>query len=166
MIRGNAVANELLGGAGNDLLEGGGGADRLDGGAGIDTLRGGTGDDDYYLDQSGDVVDENSGEGIDTAHVPFAAYTLGANLERLYGIAPAGGQALTGNALANVIIGTSGNDVIDGGAGADDMVGGDGDDIFYVDDVLWTGRPASRASMRSARIWRRSRSARAMGSRI
>ena len=42
---GNALANNIAGGAGNDTLTGGAGNDALDGGAGNDTLIGGAGND-------------------------------------------------------------------------------------------------------------------------
>ncbi len=133
-VTGGNGADTLLGGQGDDTLEAGAGNDFMSGNAGADAMRGGTGNDDYYVEQEGDTVEELAGEGDDTVHVSLAAYTLGANLERLYGFA-SGGQALTGNALANEILGAEGNDVIDGGAGADTMRGGDGDDVYLVDDA-------------------------------
>ncbi len=39
----------------------------------------------------------------------------------------------TGNALANAIRGTAGDDTLDGGAGADKLYGGAGNDTYYVD---------------------------------
>ncbi|HEX8644503.1 MAG TPA: M10 family metallopeptidase, partial [Allosphingosinicella sp.] len=134
VLRGGAGGDTLIGGAGSDFIEAGGGDDHLNGMGGADLMRGGAGSDDYYLDHAGDVVEEADVAGVDTVHVALAAYALGPNVERLYGFATNGGQALTGNALANVILGTSGNDVLDGGAGADEMSGGDGNDVFIVDD--------------------------------
>ncbi|MBW9056740.1 protease, partial [Rhizobium mesosinicum] len=49
---GNALANIITGGAGNDTL---------DGGAGADTLIGGAGDDTYIVDAASDVVTEAAG---------------------------------------------------------------------------------------------------------
>ncbi|MDD1429299.1 hypothetical protein MEO94_33725, partial [Dolichospermum sp. ST_sed9] len=54
---GNTLNNTLTGNSGNNILNGGTGADTLIGGAGNDV---------YYVDNTGDVVRENDGEGIDT----------------------------------------------------------------------------------------------------
>ena len=80
----------------------GDGNDVLDGGAGADTMVGGTGNDTYSVDNAGDVVIENAGEGTDTVKTSLASYTLTDNVENLTGTV-ATGQTLTGNALANSI---------------------------------------------------------------
>ncbi|MBW7959714.1 MAG: type I secretion C-terminal target domain-containing protein, partial [Candidatus Promineofilum sp.] len=41
----------------------------------------------------------------------------------------------TGNALANILTGTDGNNTLNGMAGADTMIGGIGDDLYVVDNV-------------------------------
>jgi Ca2+-binding RTX toxin-like protein/arylsulfatase A-like enzyme len=133
---GNGLANLLYGTVGGDVLtglgaadrlEGGDGDDRLDGGADDDVMLGGAGNDVYSVDEAGDVVTEAAEQGIDEVRTSLAAYTLGAELEGLTGTAAAG-QALTGNALANVIAGGVGDDSIDGGAGDDRLDGGLGSD--------------------------------------
>ena len=63
---------------------------------------GGAGNDTYTVDNAGDVVIENAGEGTDLVKTSLAAYTLTTNVENLTGTA-ATGQTLTGNALANTI---------------------------------------------------------------
>ncbi|MEA2999710.1 MAG: hypothetical protein QOK17_1543 [Sphingomonadales bacterium] len=136
-IAGGDGADLFIGGGGDDVIHGNGGADLLTGAAGIDTLIGGTGNDIYVVDgpdDASDVVVELEGEGIDEVDTDFASYTLGTNLENLVGTL-ATGQTLTGNALANVVAGFTGNDVIDGGAGADVLQGGAGNDVYYVDDA-------------------------------
>ena len=57
-----------------------------------------------------------------------------ANLTGIIGLGT-NGLTLNGNALANKIAGTSGNDIIDGGAGVDIMTGGAGNDIYIVDNA-------------------------------
>jgi Ca2+-binding RTX toxin-like protein len=148
VITGNASDNVLSGNAGDDTLYGLAGNDTLDGGTGADKMVGGTGDDTYYVDQSGDQVIEDSGEGNDTVRSAIS-YVLGANVENLIlaGTATNGtgnelDNTITGNELANTLnggagndtlYGMAGNDVIDGGTGADKMVGGTGNDTYYVD---------------------------------
>ena len=145
---GDDVINGL---GGNDTLNGLDGNDVLDGGTGADKMVGGAGNDTYYVDNTGDVVTELAGGGIDTV-ITARAYTLGVNVEKLTltGTTNIGG---TGNSLANVLIGNDGanhlsglvgndtlsgglgNDVLDGGKGADAMKGGAGDDRYYVENV-------------------------------
>ena len=122
-LAGNELNNTLTGTAGNDSL---------DGGAGEDTLIGGAGNDTYYVDNAGDIVTEATSAGTDTV-IASLDWTLGANLEKLQltGDAHHG----TGNALANTLTGTSGDDVLDGAAGNDTLIGGMGNDTYYVDSV-------------------------------
>ena len=139
------AGNDLLdGGAGNDILLGGTGNDRLDGGLNVDTMSGGAGDDTYVVDNAGDIVTENAGEGDDSVDLYLAAnYTLGANVEGVYRYGP-GSWKTTGNALNNhlygnggsdTLIGLGGNDILWGGSGIDTMQGGTGDDTYYVDNA-------------------------------
>ncbi|WP_116680372.1 M10 family metallopeptidase C-terminal domain-containing protein [Rhizobium leguminosarum] len=131
---GNALANTITGGAGNDVLNGGAGADILIGGAGNDT---------YIVDNAGDLVTEAANEGTDTVRTNLASYTLAGNVENL-SFAGTGTFAGTGNNLDNTITGgaaadtlsgDAGNDTLDGGVGADALIGGEGDDTYIVDNV-------------------------------
>ncbi|WP_418889614.1 M10 family metallopeptidase C-terminal domain-containing protein [Rhizobium laguerreae] len=131
---GNALANIITGGAGNDTLNGGAGADSLIGGAGDDT---------YIVDNAGDGVAENAAAGTDTVKTVLASYTLGSDVENLTYIGTVA-FAGTGNDLDNVITGAAaidtlsggdGNDTLNGGAGADSLIGGAGDDTYIVDNV-------------------------------
>jgi Ca2+-binding RTX toxin-like protein len=130
---GNELDNVLTGNSGNNMLIGGAGNDTLDGGAGADTMAGGTGDDTYVVDNTGDVVTENAGEGVDTVRSSIT-YALGANVENL---TLTGSDDLngTGNELDNVLAGNTGNNVLDGGIGADTMIGGSGNDTYIIDNV-------------------------------
>ena len=142
VLIGNDGNNHLLGLAGNDTLSGGLGNDVLDGGKGADVMKGGAGDDRYYVENTGDVITEYSGQGQDTV-ITTLNYALGANVEDLIQVGThnyyASGNALdnrlTGNIGNNLFHGGDGNDVIDGGKGADKMYGGLGNDTFYVDNV-------------------------------
>ncbi|MDA8486155.1 calcium-binding protein, partial [Pseudomonas resinovorans] len=72
----------------------------------------------YEVTNAGDVVAEFTGQGVDTVWTSLASYTLGANVERLF-FGGSGNFTGTGNALANVIGGGTGNDVLTGGLGSD-----------------------------------------------
>ena len=119
---GNALANTITGNdAANTLTAIGGG----------DTLIGMGGNDSYLLSGTGDLVSELAGGGTDTVTAGFD-YVLTDHVERLImtGAAVAG----TGNAEANEIFGTDGDNLIDGMGGADILEGGAGNDTYIVDE--------------------------------
>ena len=124
----------VIGGSGNDILSGNSAANLLDGGAGDDTLAGGAGDDTYYVDNAGDAVIENAGEGHDLIKTAIS-FILAANVEALVLAEGAGNINGIGNADDNLIIGNSGSNILDGKSGNDIMAGGAGDDVYYVDSL-------------------------------
>ena len=130
---GNELANQLTGNSGANQLYGMAGNDVLDGGAGADTLTGGTGDDTYMVDNTGDVVVEQLGEGYDRVYASVS-YSLSDNVEYL-GLTSNGNIDGTGNQLANTLVGNIGNNKLDGGLGADTMSGGLGNDTYIVEDA-------------------------------
>ena len=84
-LTGDGNANVLTGRGGNDTLVGHGGDDTLDGGSGADTMRGGAGNDTYHVDDPGDVIEENPGEGTDRVFTSWPTYSLvGTSLEELW----------------------------------------------------------------------------------
>ena len=132
---GNALANIIVGGAGNDSLSGAAGDDSLLGGAGNDTLVGGAGADRL-----------EGGLGTDTAS--YAASKVGVTVDLAVGLG-AGGDAqgdvltgievligsshadrLIGDSSNNMLVGGSGNDTLEGGRGDDTAFGGAGNDVF------------------------------------
>lgn len=138
----------MVGGSGQDTLVGGAAGDYMDGGRGADVMSGGLGNDTFLVDDIGDQVTENPGEGIDQVQ-SSVDFVLGANVENLTltGAAELRGE---GNGLDNVLIarnagnaylyGKDGNDTLRSltapGAGTtatwDYFYAGNGDDALYL----------------------------------
>ena len=119
---GTGGSNAIYGNAGNNLV---------DGGAGVDGMYGLAGNDVYFVDNPGDAVIENPGDGNDTVF-STAHFRLSADVEYLVLQGSADLQGY-GNNLGNLIYGNSGNNLLDGAGGADGMVGGAGNDVYVVD---------------------------------
>ena len=128
-LTGNGLANTLIGNAGRN---------QLDGAAGADTMIGREGNDVYFVDSAGDRPTKSAGQGADIVYTSIS-YTLASNsdVESLATISFTATTALnlTGNQLANTLIGNDGNNQIDGTGGADVMVGRAGNDKYLVDNV-------------------------------
>ncbi|MBX7494839.1 hypothetical protein K3172_03085 [Qipengyuania sp. 6B39] len=137
---GNGFDNVITGNDAANILNGLAGNDRIDGGLGADTMRGGTGDDTYWVDDSGDVIVEGSGNGTETVYSRIS-FTLPTNVDYLY---LEGSRNISGygNDLYNQIYGNAGDNILDGGAGDDYLVGGAGNDTYYVDAADTTSERA------------------------
>ena len=159
-MRGGAGQDTFYGGAGNDRLEGFDGADTLfgeggddyiwggagndiiNGGAGVNVLEGAGGDDVYDISTSTTFVIEEAAGGLDIVRTDnLSALGLGANLEYLFNF---GAQTFSGfgNELANFIRGGEGADTLLGNAGDDRLEGwGGADTLFGGDgaDFVWGG---------------------------
>jgi len=121
---GNSRDNSLTGNSADNVL---------DGGSGVDTFAGGAGNDTYIVDDAGEVVWENPGEGTDLVR-SSATHTLADDVENLI---LTGASAIngTGNALNNTLTGNGGNNILNGSTGNDTMAGGTGDDTYVVDSA-------------------------------
>jgi Ca2+-binding RTX toxin-like protein len=145
-VWGSSYDDYLIGDDNENLLRGGFGDDTLDGGGGADILQGGDGNDDYYVDDSGDVVDESGGSGYDTIFTS-ASISLANGVERGVFTSFDGG-GMVGNDQDNqlsspktsfasmTMIGLGGDDSIEGGAGSDFLDGGDDHDSIEGGDNL------------------------------
>ena len=137
-LKGNELANVLLGGPGADMLDGRSAhnaPDKLIGEAGNDQLAGG------FAGSAGDILDG----GPDVDVVTYASRTDGVSV----GLGGTGGEdkvsnaenakggdgddTLTGGAGPNALFAGPGNDVVDGKAGDDSLYGMNGNDSLYGD---------------------------------
>ena len=125
----------IFGLAGNDLLEGGMGNDILDGGPGDDQLNGAAGDDVYRIDSLKDKVIDSAGQ--DSIETTLNSLSL-TNFKTIEDVSftGSGNATLTGNNLANHLVGGSSDDTLDGGLGPDLLTGGLGQDHFLLTTAL------------------------------
>ena len=101
-------------------------------------MQGGAADDEYIVDNVGDVVIELDGEGYDQVKVGDGIHisVAGTSVERIWlGGGTTYNNGVTANALNNLIDGSAGNNFMDGGAGADTMLGYSGNDTYVVDST-------------------------------
>ncbi|MFI0845722.1 galactose oxidase-like domain-containing protein [Mesorhizobium sp. IMUNJ 23232] len=135
---GALIAIRVDGGGGDDAIFAADGNDLLDGGKGADRLEGGAGNDIYIVDTQADVVVEAVGNGSADRVMARASYILtgNADIELLTTTKAAGSTAinLTGNALAQEVIGNAGANILhDGGKGGADVLRGlGGNDIYRI----------------------------------
>ena len=128
-IKGGGGHDYINGNGGNDWLEGGALNDLIDGGSGADKMEGHADNDTYYVNNAGDKVVEQMGEGFDTVYSTVSITHLFDNVEGLW----LGGKSNIngiGNDLDNIIYGNSGNNVISGGGGKDEIYGQHGNDLL------------------------------------
>lgn len=122
ILTGDAGADTVDGGGGNDVLGGRAGDDLISGGYGDDNIDGSAGNDSLSGDDGDDVVQGNDG------HDQIAG--------------GAGNDSLTGHMDDDTLLGDDGDDSLIGGAGNDSLLGGVGEDWVaggYDDDVLQGG---------------------------
>ena len=148
-LTGNQFGQAIAGTYGNDTITGAGSS--VNGG---DILIGLRGDDLYVVDAPNILLIEATGEGNDSATILASAsgFILNGDGEVETLVAQTGTAAITitGNMLAQRIVGNAGNNLLStGGGGADTLDGGLGDDTYRVhgtvviadaggNDVLYT----------------------------
>ncbi|MBL4720159.1 MAG: hypothetical protein JKY20_03380, partial [Alphaproteobacteria bacterium] len=129
VLLGDSNANTLTGNAGDDIVFGAGGDDVLvaasglgndsyDGGVGVDTLSFASATNTVFVD-----VGTGQATGIDIDDDVFT------NIEVIAG--GAGDDFMAGDAAANTLLGAGGNDLIFGVEGDDTLVGEAGDDTLF-----------------------------------
>ncbi|KPK77594.1 MAG: hypothetical protein AMJ79_02710, partial [Phycisphaerae bacterium SM23_30] len=142
ILRGDASANEIIGGYGNDILDGRGGDDYLEGEdgddilmdtSGDDVLIGGFGNDTLSYENAGSV--DLGGVYVDLSITTERQDTVAAGNDYIAGIENLTGSAyadyLMGDDADNILKGLAGNDTLMGWAGSDTLMGGQGADDLY-----------------------------------
>ena len=95
---------------------------------------GGAGNDTYVVDNAGDIVTENGGEGTDTVQTTLTTYTLGGERREPHAIPARRRSTAPATASPTRDQATAAN-TLDGGAGADTLTGGAGNDTYVVDNA-------------------------------
>ncbi|MDQ6433017.1 hypothetical protein RB623_02990 [Mesorhizobium sp. LHD-90] len=126
-LTGNSFAQEIVGNAGENTLH--------DGGVGAaDTLRGLGGNDIYRVFNGADVIIESSTQGAEDRVMAAVDYTLGKGvfieLFTTNGSTGTSDIDLTGNEVAQEILGNDGDNRLEGKGGSDTLRGFDGKDSF------------------------------------
>lgn len=140
---GNNLNNQITGDASANILKGGYGDDFLDGGSGIDNFEGGYGDDTLVVDSTNEIIKEIAGQGNDwvqsaSINLDLNTPNWGGSIEngRLTGTSFAGN--VTGSNGDNYLVGNDAGNVLDGRDGKDTLEGGLGADIYYIDSLTDT----------------------------
>lgn len=142
--------SQLYGGTGNDQLYAADGGTYLDGGRGADFMQGGSGADVFIVDNVKDFVEEtwvkqydNQTNPVDivrasvsyslvsSARVELLETTNASSTKTINLTGSSVGQAIRGNAGANMLDGKSGSDSLYGNGGDDILIGGTGADKLY-----------------------------------
>lgn len=136
-VQGSQYNDTLTGDFNSNTIEGGAGNDLINGGGYSDILIGGLGNDNYVVDDIGDIVTEGLNAGADKIS-SSVTYTLPTYVENLTltgsssinGIGNFGNNVIIGNSAINQLKGGNGNDTLDGKTGNNVLTGGAGSDIF------------------------------------
>lgn len=136
---GNHLNNRIVGDATANGLKGGYGNDFLDGGTGIDNFEGGYGDDTFVVDNVAETIKEIAGQGNDWVQSAMINLDLNAtgNWVDVENARLTGALHLnaTGRETDNYLIGNAGNNTLDGRGGVDRLAGGLGNDTYIVDTI-------------------------------
>jgi Ca2+-binding RTX toxin-like protein len=126
-LTGNSSVNTLIGNAGVNALDGRGGADVMQGLAGNDI---------YSVDDAGDQIVDTGGFDVVNTSVSYTlAPDLAAEIFVVLDPTTTTSINLTGNNLANILVGNAGNNALDGGGGLDSLQGLAGNDTYIVDQA-------------------------------
>ena len=127
IIAGDISNNNIVAGAGDDLIDGAEGDDTIAGGEGFDTIFGFDGNDSILGGDGDDVISGESDNDVLLGEGGDDVIMGGDHDDYLDG--GAGRDFLNGNTGHDVLVGRSGDDALEGEAGKDLLIGGEGQDI-------------------------------------
>lgn len=134
-LTGNALHQDIVGNAGDNVLRDGGGA--------VDTLRGLAGNDIYQVYASGTTVIEGADGGTADRVMAGVDYALGSGVQVEFlttnGASGTQGIDLAGNEFGQQIVGNAGSNIIAGRGGLDTLYGLGGADFFAFISPLGAG---------------------------
>jgi serralysin len=130
-INGNALDNDLQGGAGFDSIFAGAGNDTIDGGTGTSYLRGEEGNDSIVGGALFDDIQGNTGNDTERGGTGDDYVVGGKDNDNLFG--DDGADLVYGNIGSDTADGGAGNDIVRGGQDNDSISGGAGDDFMSGD---------------------------------
>ncbi len=125
IIAGN-VASKLFGNGGNDTLTGGAANDTLVGGAGNNIINGNGGTDTVDYSAAPGAVTVNLATG--TASNGYGGTDMLSSIENAIG--GSGNDTLIATSVGSKLVGNGGSDTLTGGAGNDTLVGGSGNNVL------------------------------------
>ncbi len=128
VLNGSGGADQILGGAGDDVIAVGGGRNYADGGDGNDSITGSSDNDRLYGGDGDDVISGLGGEDIIDGGRGNDHLLGGSVWDRIYG--GSGKDYIEGRGGGDRLYGGGGNDHILGGAGEDSIYGDDDDDVL------------------------------------
>lgn len=131
ILSGGLGADHLIGGSGNDYLSGGEGVDILEGGAGNDILDGGKEGDQLYGDSGSDTASYQTFQvDVDGNGLTVDLSNPGSSTGDALGDTFSGIENLTGSIGTDILVGTEGANVISGMDSNDTLIGMGGNDIL------------------------------------
>ncbi len=133
-VSGESGNDEIYGESGNDVLFGDSGSDLIAGGIGNDIISGGSEDDELWGEDGEDTIAGDAGNDLIYGGEDNDIISGGLDNDRIYG--EGGSDRISGDEGNDFLFGQDGNDIIDGGTGDDTLEAGNGIDTLNGGDGI------------------------------